>query len=130
MVELKSGWPTCTCRFREESTNDRGFLEKKESVVGPLQDCEPKRFVVKTEATVELKCIPVLVLYYNYSCEGKDISAVPHDATVEKQCVRFIMSGVDNINDQKAHERSMRMVKIVGRGLLENLSNRIASIMD
>lgn len=83
-----------------------------EVLVGPLQEGELIRLVLKTRDLVEFNCVPLLILYCCDIVEGKDRLAEQHGVMAQRPCLEDIMT-VDHIfSFQMAAERSLRGTKM------------------
>lgn len=57
------------------------------TVVGPLNRCERKRFVVRARECVRWKCVSLLVSYFTDVPEGKVVSCVQYGPIIMRPCV-------------------------------------------
>lgn len=89
-----------------------------EVVLGLLQNCELKAFVINSRELVEWTRVPVLLLYCFDIPEIKDVSAVRHNVVVKRHFVRCIVSEENIISGEKVGERSIKDTKMI-RSLFE-----------
>lgn len=79
-------WCMSSCRFSEEERRIRVHQKAVRVVVGPLQECELKGFLMRTRELVEWKCITLLVSYCYVIPEAEYMLVLRHDVAVMRPC--------------------------------------------
>lgn len=95
------------------------------TVIGPLESCAMRNFIINTEGLAKSKGIPLFFLVCSTFSESKESYTVTKQVLVKRPGFPIIVHRNYIISDQGANERLMTDMKTVRRKLIVSLRKNI-----
>lgn len=93
-----------------------------------LPKSELKGFVVRTNKLVALICVQLLVPYWHYILEFKDMSAVQHGVAVRRSYIKSMVSGKDIVSGAMDGASSVKDANVMRSRFLKLLINNTGGV--
>lgn len=103
-------------------------VHKTKNVLGPLQECDLKRFPVNAGGETKWEFLPLVVSNCSDIPHGKDKSDTEHGVVKKRQCVRCMVTGDEIFKARMADDRLLRKTEMGRCNIINIYRCNIASV--